>query len=79
MDNRHQNKIEYGKSVLRDGEHLNIIVHYPKNEQDLQTLQKKVASVHADAVIHYLQKLTCPEIQKLKLHNEIKQACHDKR
>ena len=57
---------------------MNIIVHHPKNEQSIKALQKKVASVHASAVIHYLQKLTCPQAQKLKLFNEIKQAYQDK-
>ena len=55
---------------------MNIIVHHPKSAQDLEALQKKVASVHADAVIRHLQNLTCPEAQKVKLYNEIKKACH---
>ena len=40
-------------------------------------LQKKVATVHADAVIRHIQKLTCPQWQKMKLHNELKTACHE--
>ena len=58
---------------------MNIVVHYPKSEQDMKELQEKVASVHAGAVLRHLQNLTCPEAQKLKLYNEIKKACHDKR
>ena len=57
---------------------MNIVVHYP-NEQGMKELQKKVATAHADAVIRYLQRLTCPETQKLKLYNEIKRAFQDKR
>ena len=42
-------------------------------------LQKKVATVHADAAIRHIQKLTCPQGQKMKLHSELKTACREKR
>jgi hypothetical protein len=58
---------------------LNIIVHYPKCEHDIVALQKKVAVVHADTVIRHIQKLPCPQGQKMKLHNELKRACREKR
>jgi len=58
---------------------LNIIVHYPKCEHDVAALQQKVATVHADAAIRHIQKLTCPQGQKIKLCQEIKNACREKR
>ena len=57
---------------------MNIIVYYPKCEQDIKALQKKVAKVHADAVIHHIQKLKCPKEQKMKLYEEIKTAYREK-
>lgn len=46
---------------------MNIIVHYPKDEQAIKALQKKVADVHAEAVDSYIDKLTCPKVQKIAL------------
>lgn len=46
---------------------MNIIVHYPKDEQAVKALQKKVADVHAEAVDSYIDKLTCPKEQKIML------------
>jgi len=45
----------------------------------MAVLQKKVSVVHADAVIRHIQKLTCPQRQKMKLHSELKTACREKR
>ena len=57
---------------------MNIIVHSPKNPQDKNELRKKVAMVHAEAVIQYIGKLFCPEEQRMKLHDEIKKVHHNK-
>lgn len=46
---------------------MNIIVHYPKDEQGLKNLQKKAAEVHVEAIGSYIDKLTCPKAQKLAL------------
>ena len=58
---------------------MNIIVHYPKNPQDITKLRKAVAAVHAEAVIQHINKLPCPQGQKLDLHSKIKKAYRDKR
>ena len=50
---------------------MNVIVHYPKNPENIIALQKKAAAVHADAVLRYVQKLNCPKEQKLKLINAL--------
>ena len=54
---------------------MNVIVHYPKSSEDIQALQKRVAVIHAQAVISYIQKLSCPKEQKLHLLKEIEQMC----
>ena len=46
---------------------INIIVHYPKTEEGKRELAERVASVHADMVIQYIDKLECPTRQKLEL------------
>ncbi len=50
---------------------MNIIVHYPKSSENILALQKRVAKIHAQAVISYIQKLSCPKEQKLHLLKEI--------
>lgn len=46
---------------------INVIVYYPKTEEGLEELSRRVALVHADAVNRRLKELTCPEKQKLEL------------
>ncbi|NJD01572.1 MAG: hypothetical protein FIA99_02970 [Ruminiclostridium sp.] len=53
---------------------MNVIVHYPKRSEDIQTLQKRIAMIHAQAVISYIQKLSCPKEQKLHLLNKIEKS-----
>jgi len=58
---------------------MNIVVHYPKTEQNKAVLRKKTAIVHAEAVIRHMQQLACPQKQRIKLYSEVKKACLDKR
>jgi hypothetical protein len=53
---------------------MNIIVHYPKSDQDRIYLQKKVATIHAEAVLRHIAKLSCHKEQRCKLIEEIEQA-----
>jgi len=53
---------------------LNIIFHFPKAEKGVQELQKRVAEVHAEAVSHYLQTLSCTQEQKKALIEEVKKT-----
>jgi hypothetical protein len=48
------------------------MVHYPETPEALRELEKRVAAVHAEAVIHYIEKLPCPKEQKIKLINALK-------
>lgn len=46
---------------------MNIIVHYPKSAEAMAELQKRVATVHIDAVTTHINSLSCPKSQKLTL------------
>jgi len=50
---------------------MKVIVHHPKDPKDIATLQKRVAAVHANAVLRYLEKLPCPKEQRVKLLNTV--------
>lgn len=54
---------------------VNVIVYFPKTEIEQKELARRVASIHADAVIARLQKLTCPTTQKLQLLDTIIARC----
>jgi len=49
-----------------------IIMHFPKKQEDVYILQKKVAQVHAEAVVKHLEKLPFPKEQKMKLLASLK-------
>jgi len=51
---------------------IDIIVHFPKKQEDIYILRKKVAQVHAEAVVKHLEKLPFPKEQKLALLTVIK-------
>ena len=53
---------------------LNVIVHSPKSPGGLLSLQKRVATVHAEAVLKYISKLPCPKEQKLELVSKIQNS-----
>ena len=46
---------------------MKAIVYHPESSKDIQILQKRVAAVHAEAVLRHIDKLHCPKKQKLKL------------
>lgn len=56
---------------MRKAAPINIIVHYPTTEEGWRELRKRMASVHADAVLNSIQKLNCPNWQKIKLLDAI--------
>lgn len=57
---------------------VNIIVHYPENEEKLRELHKIAAEVYAQAVIRTVKNLTCSEEQKSELIKDIKLAVTQK-
>ena len=50
---------------------MNIVVHYPKDQVNIDILMKRVAAIHADAAIRYIEKLRCPKEQKIALVNSL--------
>jgi len=61
----------------KGGGQMKIIVHYPKNKKDIETLQKKVAIIHAEAVVRHIEKLPCPTSQKIALLTAIKKGSQE--
>lgn len=57
---------------------MNVIFYYPKTQKEIQELQKKVASVHIQAVKDYIKQLPCPREQKLELIQSIKNTIQEK-
>ena len=53
---------------------MKIIVHAPKNPESVCELQRRVAVVHAEAVLKYIAKLPCPKKQKLQLLSSIQKS-----
>lgn len=56
---------------MRKAAPINIIVHYPTTEESWRELRRRMAIVHADAVLNSVQKLNCPTWQKIKLIDAI--------
>lgn len=54
-------------TVIRKMAPVNVIVYYPKTEEGKEELARRVAEVHADAVVRRLKSLNCPNRQKLQL------------
>ena len=56
---------------------MKVIIHYPKTEQGLRELQKRIALIHAEAVEQYLNKLPCSNQQKISLLKAVKRDLKD--
>lgn len=54
-------------TVIRKMAPVNMIVYYPQTEKGKEELARRVAEVHADAVVRRLKSLNCPTRQKLEL------------
>lgn len=54
-----------------DENQVKIVFHFPETERGNKELQKKIASVHAEAVKDYLTSLACSQEQKLDLIQSI--------
>jgi len=53
---------------------MQIIVHYPKTEQEINALQEKVALVHAESISRYIEKMSYSKEEKVKLLNYIQES-----
>lgn len=50
---------------------VNVIFYYPKSETGQETLARRVAEIHADAVTQRIKNLNCPTLQKLELWDAV--------
>ena len=50
---------------------IKIIVHYPKTPEKQALFDDCVAKFHAEYVAQYIEKLSCPTEQKIKLIDAI--------
>ena len=50
---------------------MKVSVYYPGGAESAEILRKKIAAVHAEAVLRHIEKLPCPKEQKLRLRDEI--------
>ena len=57
--------------TMRKSAPINIIVHYPKTEEGMRELRRRVASVHADIVMDQIRKLDWPTSERIRLVDAI--------
>ncbi len=57
---------------------MHVIVHYPKSAENIRNLQKRVAKIHAQAIVIYIQKLPCTKEQKIHLVKDIEKSILEK-
>lgn len=46
---------------------INIVIHHPKTEKGWRELKRRMATVHADAILNSISRLDCPASQKERL------------
>ena len=56
---------------MRKSAPIEVVVHYPKTEEDWEELGKRVATAHANYVIEKIERLNCPTWQKLELYQAV--------
>ena len=61
----HYNKSKYQVPAM------NMIVHHPQTKEDREELKRKAAILHSQAVLQYVQQLSCSNDQKQALMEEL--------
>lgn len=59
---------------MRRSTTVNVIIHCPKSDAGRRELERRVATVHADAAKEYIEALPCPAAQKMALTGNIANA-----
>jgi len=57
--------------LIERGQTMKITVHYPTSDKGREELAKRVATVHADTTIQYIDKLSCSNERKAALLDAI--------
>ena len=65
-------------TVIRNMAPINLIIYYPKTEEDQLELAKRVSDVHAAAVTQRVKSLNCPTSQKLALLDAVIETAKNK-
>ena len=50
---------------------MNVIVHYPTDPGKLQELNEKVAVAYSNAILKYIERLSCPIEQKKEILSQL--------
>ncbi len=57
---------------------MEVIVHLPKGKEQRLELEKRVATIHAQAILDYIRRLECPLEQKLALIKAVQDSLKEK-
>ena len=63
---------------MRKSNSIQITVHQPGTSEGRSELAKRIADIHADAVLHCLRALNCPSAQKLALLDAVIASCKER-
>ena len=50
---------------------MNIVIHYPAGADEKRELQKRISIVHSNAILKYIEKLSCPAEQKKEILSKL--------
>lgn len=51
---------------------MELIVHYPKDNQAIHALYEKVSMIHGEYILSYLERMDCSKEQKIKILENIR-------
>lgn len=57
---------------------IQVVVHYPKTEEGMRQLSRRVAEAHADAVIHKINGTRCSVKERVALMRAVTNAAKAK-
>lgn len=57
---------------------VTVIIHSPQSQEGKLELSRRVAEIHADAVIHRIKSLNCPTSQKSALLEAVIQTAKER-
>lgn len=50
---------------------MKIRMHYPETEEGMAAFNDRLAEIHVNAIIHYIENMTCSPKQKIELYDSI--------
>lgn len=51
---------------------MELIIHYPKDNQAIHALNEKVSMLHGEYILSYLEGMDCSKEQKIKIIENIR-------